>query len=229
MSFWTQKKEIHSVLELHYVTWDGMPRVHRLEAGRTRVGRIAENELQIDELSVSAHHCVLDVGEGGVVIRDVDSASGTFVDGEWVDEAPVSAGQTIHLGTFGIEVRESTEASASPPTAPNTKRSGVPARLDDGTYSCQQHQDRRATFECESCFRLSCDACQAPDTPNHSEPSCAACGRPLSRIDWSGLDRTREDVVWDLIPDGVKRAVTLWQRYRDASDRDRPNQDTSGD
>ncbi len=48
------------------------------EAGRVSVGRAPENDIQVDDPSVSRHHLCLHVGEA-IEVEDLGSANGTFV------------------------------------------------------------------------------------------------------------------------------------------------------
>jgi len=41
------------MLELRFHTWDGKVETHLLKEGRTRVGRVSQNDLQIDDLALS--------------------------------------------------------------------------------------------------------------------------------------------------------------------------------
>ena len=203
----TNKEPI--MLELCYQTWDGNDHRFPLREGVTRIGRTAENTLQIDELALSALHCVIEVSGDRVVVRDADSASGTFVDGVMVNESPLNAGQVLNLGTFSVKVVEPQGSSGPSPHSLSPK---PPERLEDGSYSCQTHRSIRAALECDSCFRLYCSECF---NPQESASACPQCQKPLIAIDWSGMDRTRNDVVMDLIPEEVKKALDYWKRYQD--------------
>lgn len=199
------------MLELKFHTWDDKTHTYPLKEGRTRVGRTSQNDLQIDDLALSAHHCEFQVTESEVIVRDLDSASGTFLDGELIKEIKVSAGQVINLGTFSVEVRD---ASEGPNRIPNVAPLAPPVQLVDGSYSCQSHTGKRAEYECESCFALFCSDCFQGVSSDRSVWGCPRCGQSLTAVDWSGMERTKEDVVMELVPDGVKRALDYWQRYR---------------
>ena len=63
------------------------------------VGRGDFNDLVIPEPSVSASHAKLQRPEGIMVIADLGSTNGTFVDGERIsDETPLGPGSTIRFG-----------------------------------------------------------------------------------------------------------------------------------
>ena len=66
------------------------------------VGRSREADLQVRDRQVSGRHCSLaiDAGPGPLLVRihDMGSTNGTFVDGERVEEATLTPGQTLRLG-----------------------------------------------------------------------------------------------------------------------------------
>jgi DNA-binding NtrC family response regulator len=59
-------------------------RAHSLTREVTRIGRGAPCDLLIDDVSASRVHAEVSVSPGGVVIRDLGSRNGTYVDGERV-------------------------------------------------------------------------------------------------------------------------------------------------
>ena len=97
-----------------YTTFDGVVHTHELKPGRTRVGRTPDNDLQIDELEISIHHCELHLDKSTLTVKDLGSTSGIFVDGQPTREATLSPGQVLCLGTFMVSVSESVgDASAA--------------------------------------------------------------------------------------------------------------------
>lgn len=62
------------------------------------VGTSRGNELMLQDSSVSRHHFTLHVGERGVMLRDLDSTNGTFVNGVQVFHCFVCHGATIQVG-----------------------------------------------------------------------------------------------------------------------------------
>ena len=203
------------MLQLEYVTWDGTPHTHVLREGTTRIGRVADNDLQIDDLALSAHHCRIEVAGDSAYVLDDASSSGTFLDGELIEKATLSGGQVLNLGTFSVKIVAQTESGDSRRRS-SEKEMKLPVQLPDGTYSCQVHQEKRSEFECDSCFSLFCSACMWSDSASSdAEILCPRCQRPANRVDWSGMERTREDVVRDLLPEGVQKALNYWEKYRE--------------
>jgi pSer/pThr/pTyr-binding forkhead associated (FHA) protein len=64
----------------------------RLELARvTRIGRAPDNELQLDDQFVSAHHAVIERRDGTWWLTDKDSTNGTLVNGR-----PVTGSGRLH-------------------------------------------------------------------------------------------------------------------------------------
>jgi pSer/pThr/pTyr-binding forkhead associated (FHA) protein len=88
-------------------------RTHDLKAEKTTVGRVEDNTFQIAEPSVSSHHCEVLLRGNDVIVRDLNSTNGTYINGEKITESPIKPGQILRLGQ--IEMRLETDA---PPTTP---------------------------------------------------------------------------------------------------------------
>ena len=78
-------------------------RSHELKAERTTVGRVEDNTFQIPDASVSSHHCEILLKGSDIVIRDLNSTNGTFINGQQITEATLKPSQILRLGQ--IEVR----------------------------------------------------------------------------------------------------------------------------
>jgi pSer/pThr/pTyr-binding forkhead associated (FHA) protein len=71
--------------------------IHPLAEGKIRVGRGLDNQLTIDDPSVSRDHMQVVSTEGGFLIQDLGSTGGTFVNGEKIDRRPLISGDIISL------------------------------------------------------------------------------------------------------------------------------------
>jgi pSer/pThr/pTyr-binding forkhead associated (FHA) protein len=67
-------------------------------SGPCRIGSDPGNDVVLEEPTVSALHCELEVGPTGAWIRDDGSSNGTEVDGLAVREAALREGSLIRLG-----------------------------------------------------------------------------------------------------------------------------------
>ncbi|MEJ2060899.1 MAG: FHA domain-containing protein [Gammaproteobacteria bacterium] len=81
-----------------------------LEQGTFRIGRLPENDLQIDDELVSAHHAVIEMqrapeGQGGYIyhIRDEDSTNSTFVNGAPISRAKLNHNDLIRIGLHSFK------------------------------------------------------------------------------------------------------------------------------
>lgn len=62
------------------------------------IGRVPGNDVVVDDDSVSRRHAELRKSGPGFAVRDLDSANGTFVNGERVTEAPLRPGDVLKFG-----------------------------------------------------------------------------------------------------------------------------------
>jgi two-component system cell cycle response regulator len=70
-----------------------------LASGRELIlGRREDSDLQIRDDGVSRRHASIEVRGEGAVLRDLDSANGTYVDGKRVPEARLVDGSRVHVG-----------------------------------------------------------------------------------------------------------------------------------
>ena len=98
-------------------------RMHELNVEKTTVGRLEDNTFQISEASVSSHHAELSLRGSEVVIKDLNSTNGTFINGEPVKgEAVLKPGQVLRLGKIELrlETPETGAAAAARKPAENT-------------------------------------------------------------------------------------------------------------
>ena len=55
---------------------------YELKVEKTTVGRVEDNAFQISEQSVSSHHCELLQRSNDILVKDLNSTNGTFINGE---------------------------------------------------------------------------------------------------------------------------------------------------
>ncbi|MCI0743788.1 MAG: FHA domain-containing protein [Verrucomicrobia subdivision 3 bacterium] len=85
-------------------------RTFELKDEKTSVGRVSDNTFEIPEGSVSSHHAEILLRGKDVVIKDLNSTNGTFINGEKITEAVLKPGQILRLGM--VEMRLETGDSA---------------------------------------------------------------------------------------------------------------------
>lgn len=71
-----------------------------LERGTTAIGRGPDQEIFLDDVTVSRRHAELTVGEGPPSIKDAGSTNGIYVNGERLDEAALAPGDEIIIGKY---------------------------------------------------------------------------------------------------------------------------------
>src|SRR6266850_1318523 len=87
-------------------------RSHELKVDKTTIGRVEDNTFQIAEPSVSSHHCEVLLRGTDVVIRDLNSTNGTFINGEKITESVLKPGQTLRLGQIDLRLETAAPAAA---------------------------------------------------------------------------------------------------------------------
>lgn len=65
---------------------------------RTEIGRALECDISILEPALSRKHAELELTDDGLLIRDLGSVNGTFVNGEKVDEVSLHDGDVLAFG-----------------------------------------------------------------------------------------------------------------------------------
>jgi hypothetical protein len=76
-----------------------------LGADVTRVGRHPESEILLDDVTVSRRHAEFLAGGPGVVVRDVGSLNGTYVNRERIEETTLADGDEVQIGRFKLLFR----------------------------------------------------------------------------------------------------------------------------
>ena len=71
----------------------------------TAIGRTADNQIQVDEVSVSRYHAEIELRQQGYHVRDLDSANGTYVNGRRVAERELTHDDVLRFGTVRFRFR----------------------------------------------------------------------------------------------------------------------------
>ncbi len=85
-----------------------------LKAEKATVGRVADNAFEIPEASVSSHHAELLLRGNELVVKDLGSTNGTFINGEKVTDGVVKPGQILRLGMVEMRFETGVPASGKP-------------------------------------------------------------------------------------------------------------------
>jgi pSer/pThr/pTyr-binding forkhead associated (FHA) protein len=79
------------------------PIVYELDQEYTHVGRSANNEIPLPYPSISNRHCIFIQSGSDIVLRDLNSSNGTYVNGEIISEVVLRPGDLIQMGTVTIK------------------------------------------------------------------------------------------------------------------------------
>jgi len=102
------------------------PTTHEFVGSKLTVGRLGDNDVHLDDGSVSSHHAELVAREGGAVLVDKGSTNGTFINGEQVQgEVPVQEGDEIYFGGVRSVFMEPVAAPAPPAAEPELSLVGA--------------------------------------------------------------------------------------------------------
>src|SRR5260221_442399 len=85
----------------------------QLAKERTTLGRRPYNDIVIDNLAVSGEHAVLSIVDGTVIIEDLRSTNGTYVNGQPIRRQPLNHGDLLDIGKYKIRfVQQQVSASS---------------------------------------------------------------------------------------------------------------------
>ena len=122
-------------------------RSYELKAERITVGRLEDNLFCIPEPSVSSHHCEMQPRGTELLVKDLNSTNGTYIDGNPITEAPLKPGQLLRLGQVELRIEDGSTpspAAAAPPSPPKKRLSqtqGVKMNELGGTQTVKLSAD----------------------------------------------------------------------------------------
>jgi pSer/pThr/pTyr-binding forkhead associated (FHA) protein len=91
------------------------------------IGRSPDNDLPVDNLAVSNYHARVYFEGGRLVVEDLDSLNGTFVNDLRVERATLHDGDSIHIGKHRIKV----DATGDAPVPWDTGRKAAAPRINE--------------------------------------------------------------------------------------------------
>lgn len=109
-------------------------RSHELKVDKTTIGRVDDNTFPIAESSVSSHHCEILLRGPDVVVNDLNSTNGTFINGDKITgEAVLKPGQILRLGQIELRLEVEGAAPAPAPAAASAAAAAPPKKGPDNT------------------------------------------------------------------------------------------------
>jgi general secretion pathway protein A len=79
---------------------------HQVHTGRMMIGRAPDADLQIDDRTISRHHCQIISNAFLSVIQDLNSTNGLYIKDQRVRRHTLSDGDVVALGSFQIDYRD---------------------------------------------------------------------------------------------------------------------------
>src|SRR5215212_3893080 len=147
----------------------------QLKPGTNFLGRGFANDFKIDDPSVSGSHCQIVVDQGNVLLKDLGSTNGTYINRAQINEAALQPGQTIHLGRVELmyDAGEATSTTTAPvrgtmppalppppPMAPPVPGHTSPtSQTVTGSQYCKFHPKAPGRYLCNKCNRYFCELC----------------------------------------------------------------------
>lgn len=148
---------------------DGTMREVPLVFGRTSLGRKKDCGIRVPLASVSRHHAEIVVGESGVLVRDLGSSNGTFVNNQRVlGDETLEPGDQVLIGgvvfTLQVDGRPAVENIATTP-AVGPQRSGARLATSRHVYISDEDVDPISALEALASSADQTAIDQGPDEP----------------------------------------------------------------
>lgn len=105
-------------------------RACELHTDRTTIGRVEDNTFHIADPSVSSHHCEVQLRGSDIIIRDLNSTNGSFINGNKIEESVLKPGQVLRLGQVELKLELDGGATTSAPPAPGSTPAPVKKQVD---------------------------------------------------------------------------------------------------
>jgi anaerobic nitric oxide reductase transcription regulator len=190
------------VFYLHLKPLGGLERRLPIPAGLSSIGRLPGNNVVLDEYGVSGRHAEVEVSGPEVLIRDLSSTNGLFVNGRRVESARLQPGDRVLLGSVVAVLQEAVSDRIriqSDGSAPAWDQAGE----TDG-----------ADLHPSVLERVYVPTASAPSDPVESEP-------PPSTHDPEQILRLLQEILADGASgtsEGLSRALGAVVRYLHASE-----------
>jgi len=110
------------------------PTSHECVGDKLTIGRLGDNDVALDEASVSSRHAEIVALDGAAVLRDLESTNGTFLNGEQITgEHPLQQGDEIYFGGVRSVFMEAPLAPAAEAEESVVEPAGAFAVAEAGT------------------------------------------------------------------------------------------------
>ena len=83
---------------------DEVLKTFQMDRGKVTIGRNADNDIQIDNLAVSAYHARIMEHRGHILIEDLTSTNGTFVNDKRIAKGALKDNDAVTIGIHTLVV-----------------------------------------------------------------------------------------------------------------------------
>jgi hypothetical protein len=156
------------------------PGTLELADGMVSIGRNPTNDLRIPDPTVSSFHCEIIIADETVLVRDLSSTNGTFINNKAIRESFLRPGEVLKLGEAEVRLIASPVRQEEPTPPPAT----VPITEEPPENPCLNHPDTEGVARCTSCHKVFCQNCIKPVglRGGQSRLFCPSCAKPCEAL-----------------------------------------------
>jgi predicted component of type VI protein secretion system len=110
----------------------------------TTIGRGRGATIMLPHPLVSRQHCEIYETEGRLMVRDLGSLNGTFINNERISDAPLPSGELLTVGAVTFRAMYESGESSGPPTSAGSQAKSGKVRDTDANGTLQATATRQA-------------------------------------------------------------------------------------
>jgi hypothetical protein len=179
-----------------------------LKLGSNVIGRSPDCDFPLTHPTISTLHCELVLSDAGVVLRDLESTNGTFIDDQRIREAVLLPGHTVRLGDVEIFV-ETTDARVAIPKFAIADLPAPPKVSREGAMICPRHPHAPVAYQCTACKEVMCNTCVHRLRRKGSKNIlllCPECSQPVKLV--GEPDKPKKRSIFARVGETVKLKLT---------------------
>ncbi len=154
--------------------------------GLLSIGRNPTNDFRVHDATVSSFHCELLITGKTVLVRDLNSTNGTFINDDPVHEAILKSDQILRLGNAQLRLECLPTSDPVRIAIPELKTETAPIQthLLDGSLACLNHPGVPALVRCPQCDKAFCGDCvrSLRLAGGQTRLFCPSCSGPCETI-----------------------------------------------
>jgi hypothetical protein len=180
-----------------------------LNPGVNRIGRGSGNDHVLEDALVSQWHCEIVLEGGFILVRDLGSTNGTFIEGRRIDEATLYPGQVLRIGPLDL-VLDAPPMRLAIPELPKPEAPAVESPpLADGHAACLHHASRHAVWECPHCARVFCHDCirKLRRVGGRQLRLCPGCGNQVELSPWGKMLQHRDKSIFGKLAGRIRERL----------------------